>query len=63
LEHRDLTAPTAANSTVLALAPPSTLMEDNELYDALDKLEPDCLSPRDALDWLYKLKAIAAKIR
>jgi hypothetical protein len=41
---------------------PLPSMEENELYNALDMLDPDQLSPRDALDWLYKLKALSAKL-
>ena len=30
--------------------------QDNELRTALDELEPDTMSPRDALDALYRIK-------
>ena len=30
--------------------------QDHELRTALDELEPDTMSPRDALDALYRLK-------
>ena len=38
---------------LFAAAPPSALL------DALTSLEPDRLTPREALDWLYELKRLA----
>jgi DNA mismatch repair protein MutS len=63
LEHRDHTVLATVESDRVSTPTILPLLEDNELYDALDSLEPDSLSPRDALDWLYKLKSISAKIR
>nr|WP_321240445.1 DNA mismatch repair protein MutS [uncultured Tolumonas sp.] len=62
LESRDHSAPETRNSNAPATVQPLPSIEENELYNALDMLDPDQLSPRDALDWLYKLKVLAAKI-
>ncbi|WP_316673048.1 DNA mismatch repair protein MutS [uncultured Tolumonas sp.] len=62
LESRDHSAPTVKNGDSQAAAMPLPTIEENELYNALDMLDPDQLSPRDALDWLYKLKVLAEKI-
>ena len=45
----------------LFAAPPAPppLPEPSELLQALDKVDPDTLSPREALEALYKLKALA----
>lgn len=45
----------------LFAAPPAPppLPEPSELLQALDKVDPDALSPREALEALYKLKALA----
>jgi DNA mismatch repair protein MutS len=63
LEHRDHAVLATVESGRVSTPTILPLLEHNELYDALDSLEPDSLSPREALDWLYKLKAISAKIR
>ena len=62
LESRDHSAPEVRNGDYQSAAIPLPSIEENELYNALDMLDPDQLSPRDALDWLYKLKVLAAKI-
>lgn len=62
LENRDHSAPEARTSNASSAAMPVSSIEENELYNALDMLDPDQLSPRDALDWLYKLKALSAKL-
>ncbi|WP_320153357.1 DNA mismatch repair protein MutS [uncultured Tolumonas sp.] len=62
LESRDHSAPEVKNGDAQSAAMPLPSMEENELYKALDMLDPDQLSPRDALDWLYKLKALSAKL-
>ena len=62
LESRDHSAPEVRNGDYQSAAIPLPSMEENELYNALDMLDPDQLSPRDALDWLYKLKALSAKL-
>ena len=62
LESRDHSAPEVRNGGYQSAAIPLPSMEENELYNALDMLDPDQLSPRDALDWLYKLKALSAKL-
>ena len=47
----------------LQAAPSITAIEntlrDSKLYQTLEQLDPDSLSPRDALDWLYKIKELA----
>ncbi|RTL37063.1 MAG: DNA mismatch repair protein MutS [Burkholderiales bacterium] len=45
----------------LFAAPPAPppLPEPSELLQALDQVDPDALSPREALEALYKLKALA----
>lgn len=62
LENRDHSAPEMKKNDPPSTAIPLPSMEENELYNALDMLDPDQLSPRDALDWLYKLKALSAKL-
>ena len=62
LESRDHSAPEVRNGDYQSAAIPLPSIEENELYNALDMLDPDQLSPRDALDWLYKLKALSAKL-
>lgn len=62
LENRDHSAPETRNNNAPSAAMPLPSIEENELYNALDMLDPDQLSPRDALDWLYKLKALSAKL-
>lgn len=62
LENRDHSAPEVRNGDAQSAAMPLPSIEENELYNALDMLDPDQLSPRDALDWLYKLKALSAKL-
>ena len=42
----------------IAAAPPP-LPEPSELVTALDGIDPDALSPREALEALYKLKRLA----
>ncbi|HET8765610.1 MAG TPA: DNA mismatch repair protein MutS, partial [Rhodanobacter sp.] len=57
LEHGMLagTAPAPENSPQLSLfAPPAP----SALDDALDAIDPDALSPREALEALYRLKAL-----
>ena len=36
-----------------------TPQQADALRDALATLDPDQLAPREALDWLYRLKALA----
>ncbi len=62
LESRDHSAPEVRNGDYQSAAIPLPSIAENELYNALDMLDPDQLSPRDALDWLYKLKALSAKL-
>lgn len=62
LENRDHSVPEVRNSDSQSASMPMSSIEENELYNALDMLDPDQLSPRDALNWLYKLKALSAKL-
>lgn len=62
LENRDHSAPEAKTNDAPSVAMPLPSIEENELYNTLDMLDPDQLSPRDALDWLYKLKALSVKL-
>ena len=39
----------------------NTMMVEDEIAAALDALEPDSLTPREALDELYRLKALRPK--
>ena len=39
---------------------PAADFATDPLREALADIDPDALSPRDAMDWLYKLKALAA---
>jgi DNA mismatch repair protein MutS len=45
----------------LFAAPPEVLIEQSAVDKALDTLDPDTLSPREALDALYKLKKLLAQ--
>lgn len=56
LEQHQIAAP--ATHTQPDLFPPSP---PDPLVDALGHLEPDELSPREALEWLYRLKALSGK--
>jgi DNA mismatch repair protein MutS len=62
LENRDHSASTTQYNDNHSATTSLPATENNELYLALDMLDPDQLSPRDALDWLYKLKALSAKL-
>jgi DNA mismatch repair protein MutS len=47
----------------LFAAPPEPIIEEasrSALHDALDHLNPDMLSPKEALDALYRLKSLAS---
>lgn len=60
LESRDHSAPQALASGSASAAPETHYsIKESELYRALEQLDPDSLSPRDALDWLYKIKELA----
>ena len=45
---------------LFAASPPATTPEPDPLTDAIAALEPDRMTPRDALDALYRLKALLA---
>jgi DNA mismatch repair protein MutS len=51
---------TQAQVDLFAAPPPPTLATPSPLEDALADLDPDSLSPREALDALYKLKKLQA---
>ncbi len=60
LESRDHSAPQELTRTSASTAPENRYsIKESELYRALEQLDPDSLSPRDALDWLYKIKELA----
>jgi DNA mismatch repair protein MutS len=45
---------------LFAASPPETTPEADPLAEAIAGLEPDRMTPRDALDALYRLKALLA---
>ncbi|WP_038149184.1 DNA mismatch repair protein MutS [Tolumonas lignilytica] len=60
LENRDHVRSNERPQNIIAaetLTLPS--VKDTQLYRTLNQLEPDTLSPREALDWLYKIKELA----
>ncbi|HTH94245.1 MAG TPA: DNA mismatch repair protein MutS [Rhodocyclaceae bacterium] len=59
LENRELTASPQAD--LFAAAPLPTEPEPHPLVGALEAIDPDSLSPREALDQLYLLKKLAGK--
>ena len=48
----------AAQIDLFALPAPATAAEPSEVESALAAIAPDTLSPREALDALYRLKAL-----
>lgn len=46
-----------------SVPPPSTSSEEAAVLAAVDDIDPDSLTPRQALDALYRLKALAGDIR
>jgi DNA mismatch repair protein MutS len=61
LEALEARSSAADDQFDLFAAPPAPppLPEPSDLLQALDKVDPDALSPREALEALYKLKALA----
>jgi DNA mismatch repair protein MutS len=61
LEALEARSSAADDQFDLFAAPPAPppLPEPSELLQALDKVDPDALSPREALEALYRLKALA----
>jgi DNA mismatch repair protein MutS len=62
LENREATAGLQADlfAPPAAVPPPSTFStEPHPLFDALRQIDPDALTPREALDRLYALKRLA----
>jgi len=47
---------------LFAPPPPSDTPEPSALLRALDGIDPDTLSPRDALEQLYQLKKLARNL-
>jgi DNA mismatch repair protein MutS len=45
---------------LFAASPPEITPEPDPLVEAIAALEPDRMTPRDALDALYRLKALLA---
>lgn len=50
-----------ASSAPEAVAEPAISEEEQQALDALKKVDPDSLSPREALDALYELKQLLGK--
>ena len=50
LDREEAARPTDSTQMDLFPAPPDPVRE------ALERLDPDALTPREALDWLYRLK-------
>ena len=59
LENRDHSANTGNTPTAITIPATENTLKDSKLYQALEQLDPDSLSPLDALDWLYKIKELA----
>jgi DNA mismatch repair protein MutS len=55
LERRDHASRPEAPQQELLLAPPAD-PADTALREALDRVDPEALSPRDALDLVFRLK-------
>lgn len=53
--------PQAADLPLFAASRPVPLVENNVLGEALDAIDPDGLSPREALEALYRLKEIGER--
>ncbi len=49
------------NESPQAQLPLTPAREDDELRDELADIDPDSLTPRDALEAIYKLKALTDK--
>ena len=60
LETQQSAAAKSGPQTELALTPPAAPPADGALSDALATVDPDTLTPREALDLVYRLKAIGA---
>jgi DNA mismatch repair protein MutS len=61
LEKRSLQSAAAKPQQELILELPSDEVETHPAVDALASLDPDSLSPREALQKLYDLKALAQR--
>ncbi|NCB61515.1 MAG: DNA mismatch repair protein MutS, partial [Gammaproteobacteria bacterium] len=59
LENRDHSANEGKPETITTMTAAENTFRESKLYQALEQLDPDSLSPRDALDWLYKIKELA----
>ena len=60
LETQPSAAANSGPQTELALTPPAAPPADAALSDALAAVDPDTLTPREALDLVYRLKALSA---
>jgi len=54
-------ASSSAQVDLFAVPPPAPAREASEIEVALARIEPDTLSPREALDALYRLKSLLGK--
>ena len=61
LENRDHSIDKESLQTAPSITAIENTLRDSKLYQTLEQLDPDSLSPRDALDWLYKIKELAKK--
>ena len=61
LENRDHSIDKESLQTAPSITAIENTLRDSKLYQTLEQLDPDSLSPRDALDWLYKIKELARK--
>ena len=59
LENRDHSIDKESLQTAPSITAIENTLRDSKLYQTLEQLDPDSLSPRDALDWLYKIKELA----
>ena len=61
LENRDHSIDKESLQAAPTITAIDNTLKDSKLYQMLEHLDPDNLSPRDALDWLYKIKELAKK--
>ena len=59
LENRDHSIDKESLQAAPSITAIENTLRDSKLYQTLEQLDPDSLSPRDALDWLYKIKELA----
>jgi DNA mismatch repair protein MutS len=64
LLERERGAPSVADLPLFASSPspPAALQRDDQVIAELGSIEPDRLTPREALDALYRLKTLAKPV-